>query len=339
MNRVVWGSCPFGVRRSLLRRWSVLRLALVIDLLWGEVPLPVHPVAWMGALINAEECRLPRDGPRRQLAAGAMLVGTNTLLTGIAGRLTIWLLAQLPRWLGVTGEGVILSTLLSMRMLADEARRCCRLVEADDLPAAREALHALVSRDTTALDAPLVLAAVIESVAENACDSVVAPLLAYLLAGLPGVALYRMANTMDAMLGYRGRYEFLGKAAARFDDLLNWVPARVTAALFVLAAPLAGGSARHAWQTGWRDHRRTSSPNAGWPMSVAAGAIQVRLEKRGHYVLGETLLPASPAAVRGAIRLLTGSVVLSVALLSGLGALLEWASTRAQHGQCRERLS
>lgn len=333
MSRMFWGWLQPGARHSLLRRCLVLGVALFIDLLWGEVPVQVHPVVWMGKLIKAGERRLPHEGPQRQLAAGAVLVGANTLLTGLAGRLASWLFAQLPGWLGVTVEGAILSTLFSIRMLRDEARRCCRLVEENNLPGARVALHSLVSRDTTELDASLVLAAVTESVAENTCDSVVAPLLAYLLAGLPGAALYRMVNTMDAMLGYRGRYEYLGKAAARFDDLLNWVPARVTAALFVLAAPLAGGNARQAWKIGWGNHRQTASPNAGWPMSVAAGALQVRLEKRGHYVLGEALPPASPAAVHGAVRLLN----VSVALLVGLGALLGWASTLAQQGHRRER--
>lgn len=333
MSCVFCGWQQSGSRRSLLRRCLALGVAVGIDLLWGELPMQVHPVVWMGKLIKAEERRLPQQGPRRQLAAGTALVCANTVLAGLAGKLVSWFLSLLPGWLGVTGEGAILSTLFSIRMLRDEAHRCCQLVEADDLPRARAALRSLVSRDTTALDAPLLLAAAAESVAENTCDSVVAPLLAYLVAGWPGAACYRIANTMDAMLGYRGRYEYLGKAAARYDDLLNWIPARATAALFVLAAPLAGGSARSAWRVAWRDHRRTASPNAGWPMSTAAGALRVRLEKRGHYVLGEALPPASPASVRGAIRLLN----VSVALLVGLGALLGLAGSLAQRARRQER--
>src|SRR5690606_13833152 len=103
------------------------------------------------------------------------------------------------------------------------------------------------------------------------------------LPGLVGAAIYRATNTLDAMVGYRGQYEYLGKTAARLDDVLNWIPARLTTALLVLAS---GFGAVRAWRTGWRDHRLTESPNAGWPMATVAGALRVRLGKRGAYVLG-----------------------------------------------------
>jgi adenosylcobinamide-phosphate synthase len=146
-------------------------------------------------------------------------------------------------------------------------------------------LRWLVSRDTAALDAPLLAAAAIESLAENASDSVVAPLLAYALAGLPGACAYRAVNTLDAMVGYRGRYEYLGKVPARLDDLLNIAPARLTGLLIVAAAALCGADARQAWRAMWRDHATTDSPNAGYPMAAIAGALGVRLEKAGHYCL------------------------------------------------------
>jgi len=129
-----------------------------------------------------------------------------------------------------------------------------------------------------------VAAAAIESVAEKASDALVAPALAYAAFGLPGAAVYRGINTLDAMIGYRGAYEWLGKAAARLDDAANLIPSHLTNGLLALAA--GPGRGRAVWRIAWRDHRRTASPNAGWPMAAMAGAIGVELEKVDHYRLG-----------------------------------------------------
>jgi adenosylcobinamide-phosphate synthase len=314
--------------QRVAHRCLTLGLAMAIDRFCGEAPVALHPVVWMGQLISAEERFLPRQGKYRQLAAGAMLVSANMLLAGVSGVATMHILHRLPRQLRLIGEGVLLSTLFSIQMLRSEAHRCTQYVVQNDLSRAREALRALVSRDTAQLDSPTILAAVTESVAENTCDSVVAPLLAYILTGLPGAVLYRMANTMDAMLGYRGHYEYLGKAAARLDDLLNWLPARLTAGLFLVTAPLIGMSSRRAWQIGWRDHRLTASPNAGWPMSVAAGALGARLEKRSHYVLGRELPAASPATVAGMITLLDATTALLTGLIAIAGLISRICASR-----------
>ena len=126
-----------------------------------------------------------------------------------------------------------------------------------------------------------------ESVAESTCDSLVAPLFYFLLLGVPGAIGYRVVNTLDSMIGYHGKYEYLGKFAARLDDVLNFIPARLTALLLVLAAFVMKRNGRKAWQTALREHAKTESPNAGWPMAAMAGALDVRLEKVGHYQLGK----------------------------------------------------
>ena len=150
--------------------------------------------------------------------------------------------------------------------------------------------------------------------AENASDSAVAPWLAYLVAGLAGAYAYRAANTLDALVGYRGRYEHLGKAAARLDDLLNLVPARLTAAAIVLAAP--AGSRGRALATLRRDRRRTASPNAGWPMSAMAGALGVQLEKVGHYRLGEPQRAVEAADIAAAGRIVGRALAASLLALA-----------------------
>ena len=171
----------------------------------------------------------------------------------------------------------------------------------------------LVSRPAPTLDAPHIASAAIESVAENLTDSVLAPLLSYAVLGLPGAVAYRAINTADAMRGYRaGSLEHFGKAAARLDDLLNLVPARLAALLLVLAASLGGGDARGAWRSMWRQHALTASPNAGWAMSAMAGALRVRLEKPDHYVLGQGRWP-DLSDMKTSLRLLWIATALSAA--------------------------
>jgi len=157
-------------------------------------------------------------------------------------------------------------------------------------------------------------------VAENLGDSFVAPLIWYGALGLPSAVAYRYLNTCDAMLGYRGRYEYLGKVSARLDDLANWLPARLAAFLLVAAAPLAGGDAAGAWRVLRCDHGRTASPNAGWPMSAMAGALAVRLEKRDHYTLGDGSPPDGTDTILRAVRLARASAALAV-LAYVLGSL------------------
>lgn len=154
------------------------------------------------------------------------------------------------------------------------------------------------------LDQPLLIAATVESVAENSSDGFVAPLLYYLVLGVPGALFYRTVNTCDSMVGYHGEYEYLGKFAARLDDVANFIPARLTGLLIVVAAYVAGKDSRSAWKMMWRDHSKTESPNAGWPMSAAAGALDVQLEKVGHYVLGDSKSTLTLDKIDGSLALM-----------------------------------
>jgi len=219
-------------------------------------------------------------------------------------------------------EGGALKPFFALRMLVDAGRAVRQALERDDLSTARQALQSLVSRDRSQLTAELVAAAAIESLAENLSDSIVAPLFYYALAGLPGAALYRLYNTFDSMLGYHGRYEYLGKAAARLDDALNLLPARLTALLIIVGAPLFAGDRGRAWRIWRRDARRTASPNAGQPMAAAAGALGVQLEKVGHYVLGDNERAATAHDIRRAERMVerigVGVILLAMLVKSHL---------------------
>lgn len=270
--------------------------ALGLDLLVGEPPSWAHPVVWVGRLITRLEARAPRD-PGAQLLSGVAIVAVPACAVALLGA---GLGRVRPAWLRIPLSLWLLKTTFSVRALLAASRSVEARLAADDLDGARDALRSLVSRERSALDRAHVASAAVESAAENLSDSYVAPLFWYALGGLPAALAYRAINTADAMVGYRGRYEYLGKASARSDDVANIVPARLSGLALAAAAPLAGADARGAARVLCRDHGRTASPNAGWPMAAAAGALGVRLEKIDHYVLGDGRDPA--AADLGAVN-------------------------------------
>lgn len=287
---------------------STLLLALALDLGAGEPPARIHPVVGMGKLVELFARRAP-EGPRRELAYGAASVGVATLVPALVAKV---LLGRLGPWpLRLVAEAWLLKTCFAYRALEEEARSVAERLAGGDLPAAREELRALVSRDRSGLDESLISAAAIESLAENLSDGFVAPLLAYSVGGLPAALFYRAANTADSMIGYRGEYEHLGKAAARLDDILNILPARLTSMLLVA---VSGTDFREAWRALMRDHNSTESPNAGWPMAAAAGSLGVSLRKPGGYHLNAEAREPYAKDVYRAIGLIRRAAGLAVVL-------------------------
>jgi adenosylcobinamide-phosphate synthase len=275
----------------------------------------------MGRALAAGQRRLGPGTPRRLCLGGAVV----TLAVSSAAAAVAWGLAELGARLGPPGvllEALALKAVLSVRGLAAAAGQVARHLAGGDLASARTAVGVhLVSRPTATLDGEHVASAAIESVAENLTDSVLAPLLFYAVLGLPGAVAYRVVNTADAMFGYRaGDLAYFGRVTARLDDLLNLGPARVAALLLVVAAVPAGCDARRGWVVMWRDHARTASPNAGWTMAAMAGALGVRLEKPGHYVLGDKDLPA-PADVPRSLAILGWSALGSAALAAAIAVI------------------
>ncbi len=186
--------------------------------------------------------------------------------------------------------GLFLKFSFSLRGLRQAVDTVKRLLAKDNLEQARLSLKSLVSRDTTELSKSQVISATVESAAENICDSFVAPLFYFFIFGVPGAIAYRIINTFDTMVGYHGQWEYLGKFAARLDDVANFIPARLTALIIVLASLICRKNISQAWHIMIRDHKKTESPNAGWTMSAIAGALEVQLEKAGHYKLGDNHL-------------------------------------------------
>jgi adenosylcobinamide-phosphate synthase len=248
----------------------------------------------MGHALSAGRRRLCAGSPARLLAAGAALTIAVASTAAITGGL-VTMLARAVGDPGVILEALALSTMLALRGLVRAARRVQAALRAGDLDAARRLVaRDLVSRPTTTLGAGQAAAATIESVAENLTDSVLAPIAFYLAFGLPGVFAYRAVNTADSMIGYRhGALEHFGKVAARLDDGLNFIPARLAALAIVAAAVAVRVDAAHAWRTMLAQHDRTQSPNAGWTMAAMAGALRVKLAKPAHYVLGDGPEPSA----------------------------------------------
>lgn len=257
----------------------ILLAALLVDTFIGEWPARVHPVVWIGRSIRALERRAP-GGQGGALVWGlGMAVGVPLWWAGLA-----WATLQVP-YVGPLFGLFWLKSAFALRLLGEAGMGVATPLAQGDLAGAREGLRSLCSRDPSQLDAHQLAAGTVESLAENLSDSFIAPLFWWLVAGVPGAVAYRAINTLDAMIGYHGRYEWLGKASARLDDLANLVPARITA-LLLLAAGVGRADVANGWRTLIRDRRRTESPNAGWPMATMAGLLGISLEKPGHYVLG-----------------------------------------------------
>jgi adenosylcobinamide-phosphate synthase len=293
-----------------------LLTAFVVDRAFGEPATRWHPVGWMGRYLGWIGGRIaPREPqPERDLRSfwsGALAWWGGALLVLVAGLL----LQELAGALGVAGAvvaGIALKTMLSWRMLHDEVRDV-EIALGQSLDSGRRQLGRLVSREVMRLDELQVRESAIESLAENLNDSVVAPVFWFLVAGLPGAMLYRFANTADAMWGYRGLragadWTWAGKWAARADDVLSWLPARITA---MLIAIVAGGLSFDALR---EEARKTPSPNGGWPMAAMALALGVGLRKPGAYQLNAGASPPQAAHTARALRLSRWSVALLLVL-------------------------
>jgi adenosylcobinamide-phosphate synthase len=293
----------------------VVVLAVGVDLVFGDPPNRWHPVAWMGRAITYGRARLCRGSPVQLFVAGGALTLGVMALAAVAGGL-VMLVAGVLGVAGLALEAAALKSTLALRGLAHAARAVADALAAGDLAAARARLGVhLVSRPTTTLGAGAVASGVIESVAENLTDSFVAPVLFYLVLGLPGALAYRALNTADTMLGYHdGPLEYFGKLAARLDDLANLIAAPLAGLAIVLAA---GSRAGGAWKVMVRDQSKPASPNAGWPMAAAAGALGVTLEKLGHYRLGDGRSPEGSdiAAAIDLIRRAAGIVITAAAVV------------------------
>lgn len=303
-----------------------LAAGFILDLIFGDPRWLYHPVCLIGNLISFLEKRIRKILPKTssgELTGGLIEVLIVCILSlGIPGVILYTLYPRLP-WLALFLESFWCYQLLATRSLKDESMRVYDRLKHGTLEESRKAVSMIVGRDTAALTEEGVTKAAVETVAENASDGVIAPMLYMAIGGAPLMFLYKGINTMDSMLGYKNdRYLYFGRCAAKLDDAANYLPARISGALMVLASYITGFDGKNAWKIFRRDSRNHASPNSAQTESVMAGALDVRLAGNAYYfgklyekpTIGDPIRPIEPEDIRRANRLLYATAITGVVL-------------------------
>jgi adenosylcobinamide-phosphate synthase len=301
----------------------LLILAVALDAVLGDPAWMPHPIRLIGKAINYGETRLRQASapPMSEFRCGAVLVVLVVVGTYVLMALFLFLLMSWSWWIGMITTIVLGSLCLARRSLKEHAQAVLDPLRSGDIRNARLMLARMVSRETAELSEATVMRGTIESVAENSSDGVIAPLFYMAIGGVPLAMAYKAINTLDSMIGYRTeRYEQFGKFAARLDDVVNYIPARLTALALIGAASVGRQfgcpyDETRAWRITWRDGRKHESPNAGYPEAAMAGALGVQLGGPSRYcgeliekpILGDAHHPLSQEHISQSLNLLDTS--------------------------------
>ena len=311
---------------------TALLLGFCIDLLLGDPRWLYHPVQAIGALISHLEPPLRRAFPQRLRLAGAVLVIAVVAITGIVTGGLLFLLHRLHPVAGFVGETIVCWLILATKSLRTESMKVVKALENGTLDDGRKAVSMIVGRDTEHLSEEEVLKAAVETVAENASDGILAPLLFAAVLGPVGGMCYKAVNTMDSMVGYKNdRYLDFGRAAAKVDDVLNFLPARISGFLMCLAAYL-GFDGKNAFRIFFRDRKNHASPNSAHTEAACAGALGLKLGGTHDYfgkpvvkpTIGDDLRPVRRGDVATANRLALLTAILALLLFDLLPLLAVW---------------
>lgn len=313
--------------------WAVLG-GFVLDAIFGDPAWLPHPVVLMGKAITALEKRLRAQFPQTpqgELCGGAVLAAILPVGTFLITALVCRLAAALHPLAGLAVQMFWCAQALAAKGLAQESRNVYKELQKQDLPAARKAVARIVGRDTQNLTAEGVTKAAVETVAENASDGVIAPLLYMLLGGAPLALTYKAVNTMDSMVGYKNeQYLNFGRAAAKLDDAANYLPSRIAALLWIAAAALTGNDAKGAWRIWRRDRRNHASPNSAQTESACAGALGVQLAGPATYfgeyydkpTIGDAARAIEPKDILRANRMMRVASVLGLIAATGIRLMI-----------------
>lgn len=313
--------------------WAVLG-GFVLDAIFGDPAWLPHPVVLMGKAITALEKRLRAQFPQTpqgELCGGAVLAAVLPVGTFLITALVCRLAAALHPLAGLAVQMFWCAQALAAKGLAQESRNVYKELQKQDLPAARKAVARIVGRDTQNLTAEGVTKAAVETVAENASDGVIAPLLYMLLGGAPLALTYKAVNTMDSMVGYKNeKYLNFGRAAAKLDDAANYLPSRIAALLWIAAAALTGNDAKGAWRIWRRDRRNHASPNSAQTESACAGALGVQLAGPATYfgeyydkpTIGDAARAIEPKDILRANRMMRVASVLGLIAATGIRLMI-----------------
>ena len=316
----------------MMTLYAVL-LGFCVDLILGDPRWMPHPVVCMGKVIAGVERMLRRvlpNTPKALFWGGVLLAATLPLGTLLFSAGVIWLAGRIHPALGFAVQVLWCWQALAVKDLRVETMQVHEPLCREDLPAARQAVSRVVGRDTRSLTLEGVTKAAVETIAENFSDGVIAPMFYLVIGGAPLGLAYKAVNTMDSMVGYKNdRYLYFGRAAARLDDAAGYIPARLSALLWIAAAFLTGNNGKNAWRIWRRDRRKHASPNAAQPESACAGALGVQLAGPAWYfgklhekpTLGDALRPVEVEDIPRTNRMMLVASLLGLAVL----AAARWA--------------
>ncbi len=307
-----------------------LILGFVLDCIIGDPYKMPHPIKLIGSLIGRLEGYVRRKMKNLRLG-GTFLALTVIILSTVVPLLILIFCYRVNIYLGIAAETILCCYMLAARCLYSESMKVFRAAESGDTEAARKAVSMIVGRDTSVLDRGGIIRAAVETVAENTSDGVTAPLFYMGIGGAVGGFFYKSVNTMDSMIGYKDeKFADIGWFAAKLDDVLNYIPSRLTALLMVIAAPVCRLDGRNAFRIWKRDRRKHASPNSAQTESACAGALHVRLAGDAYYFgklhkkpyIGDDDRPIEAADIRRANRLMYGSSVIMLIISVALRAII-----------------
>ncbi len=301
--------------------------AFLFDALIGDPPGKFHPVVIMGNFISRLEKILRRDGDGEitKVVKGGLLV-TIVLFSVYAVGLAMVLAVNSFHSLTVKifVESIILSFMIAPRSLAEAGRRIYNLLISENIVGARREVGMIVGRDTDYLNEAEITRATVETISENTVDGIISPLFYFAVGGLPLAMVYRAANTMDSMLGYKNeKYLYFGKVAARFDDVANFIPARITGLIFIISAFVLNYDYRNSFEIMKRDAAKHPSPNGGWAEATVAGALRIQLGGINSYFgiphfrayMGDPIVTLNPYHITAAIRMMYTATIIFLCLI------------------------
>lgn len=330
----------------MAERMMILTAGLLLDALFGDPVWLYHPVRMIGKLITGLEWLLDRlfrvsgereaDQKRKLFAGGLLVLGTVVFSVAVPAGI-LYLADHIHHGLYLLLSCFFCYQLLAMRSLKVESMKVYTALLQEGLAAGRKAVSMIVGRDTEALTEEGVIKATVETIAENTSDGVIAPLLYMTLLGVPGGFFYKAVNTMDSMVGYKNdKYLYFGRFAAKLDDVVNFLPARLSGVLMVLASGLSGFDRANAWKIFRRDRKNHASPNSAQTEAVMAGALRIQLAGDAWYfgklyqkpTIGDDLRPVEYEDIRRANRLLYATALLSLLIFSLVKILILTLSGR-----------
>ena len=322
-----------------MREWIIMQMlalpaAFILDMIFGDPHTGMHPICLIGNLIAMLDSALNKENVsrKRRIARGA-LTAAAVIVISTAFPLIIEIISfNINIWLFFAAETVMDYFVIAAKSLKKESMLVCAAMEAGDTEGARRAVSMIVGRDTKVLDKEGIIKATVETVAENSSDGVIAPVFYTALCGAAGGFFYKSVNTMDSMLGYiNDRYEAFGKAAARLDDVLNYIPSRLSALFIIAAAKFTGLNAAGAWKIFRRDRMKHASPNSAQTESACAGALDVRLAGNAWYggvlhekpYIGDDIRPIEPEDIRKACRLMYAASAAAIVIFGTAAGFLK----------------